>query len=409
MEKYKVSMVYDHRRRTEMGHEGPVEVRITVNRKSFYINTNVRIRADEWAGSVINRPDSAELNERLWYLMKRVTEEVTALQKEGKAVDVDVIRQRLWSNENADRKDGLLEWIAQEVEKLRNKESTKKHYETLLLRMREYGRITRWRDLTTANIYEFDCWLRRLKRPVSNGDVQAGRESAYISDATVYNYHKNLKAMLNRAVKLGLIEASPYNRLKGEFQRGGSESTEFLTDVEVDAVESLRPIEGTQMAMARDLFILQIYTGMSYSDTQVFDIRDYKRVLVEGAAGEKVEQWTHVGKRIKTGVAYVSVLLPPAVEVLKRHNWQAPKIGNAQYNACLKVIQQALGIRTRLHSHLGRHTFATRALAMGVKLQNVSKMLGHTNVKQTERYAKVLAESVHDDFMMMAVKLKERH
>jgi site-specific recombinase XerD len=78
-----------------------------------------------------------------------------------------------------------------------------------------------------------------------------------------------------------------------------------------------------------------------------------------------------------------------------------------QYNQSLKVIQQALGIRTRLHSHLARHTFATRALALGVKIENVSAMLGHTNITQTQRYAKVLAKSVHDDFAMMEEKLSK--
>jgi site-specific recombinase XerD len=106
-------------------------------------------------------------------------------------------------------------------------------------------------------------------------------------------------------------------------------------------------------------------------------------------------------------VAYVSQLLPQAVEVLERYGWQVPKVGNTQYNASLKIIQQALGIRTRLHSHLARHTFATRMLALGVKIENVSRMLGHTNIKQTERYAKVLAESVQAEYDMVADKLQK--
>jgi site-specific recombinase XerD len=92
---------------------------------------------------------------------------------------------------------------------------------------------------------------------------------------------------------------------------------------------------------------------------------------------------------------------------LERYNWQVPQINNMQYNASLKDIQKALGIRTRLHSHLARHTFATRMLAMGVKIENVSRMLGHSNITMTQRYAKVLAESVHEDFDMIAKKLTQ--
>ena len=66
------------------------------------------------------------------------------------------------------------------------------------------------------------------------------------------------------------------------------------------------------------------------------------------------------------------------------------------------------GITTPLHSHLARHTFATYMLRNGVKIENVSKMLGHTNITQTQRYAKVLAQSVQEDFDMIAEKMKKK-
>ena len=85
------------------------------------------------------------------------------------------------------------------------------------------------------------------------------------------------------------------------------------------------------------------------------------------------------------------------------------KINNADYNKHLKALGQIAGIKTRLHSHLARHTFATWMLRNGASIENVSKMLGHTNITQTQRYAKVLAQSVHDDFDKVAEKLKDKH
>ena len=164
------------------------------------------------------------------------------------------------------------------------------------------------------------------------------------------------------------------------------------------ALESLHPLAGTQMAMARDLFVFQMFTGLSYSDSQAFDIADYKQVN---------GKWVNVGERIKTGVAYVSQLLPPVVEILERYNWQTPKINNTKYNACLKVIQQALGFTSKLHSHLARHTFATWMLANGVPLDHVSKMVGHTNIRQTQRYAKLQTQAVYDDFEKVAAKMEK--
>jgi integrase len=204
--------------------------------------------------------------------------------------------------------------------------------------------------------------------------------------------------MLKRAVKFGIITASPYERLRGEFRKGVTENVEFLSEEEIAAIESLHPMEGTQMAMARDLFVFQIYTGLAYADTQAFDISDYKNV------GGK---WVNSGNRIKTGVPYVSHLMPQAVEVLKRYGMQTPKVNNTQYNASLKVIQQALGIKTMLHSHIARHTFGTRMLALGAKIENVQRMMGHRDIRMTQHYAKVIAESVREDFTKIEEKLKK--
>lgn len=51
--------------------------------------------------------------------------------------------------------------------------------------------------------------------------------------------------------------------------------------------------------------------------------------------------------------------------------------------------------------HMSRHTFATMCLNNGVKMENVSKMLGHTNVRTTQQYAKVLNAEVEKDFEML--------
>ena len=108
--------------------------------------------------------------------------------------------------------------------------------------------------------------------------------------------------------------------------------------------------------------------------------------------------WTCTIQRIKTGVPFVCQLLPPAVEVLEKYGWKVPRIDAADYNHMLKAVGAMAHISTRMHSHLARHTFATYMLRHGVRIENVSKMLGHTNITQTQRYAKVLAESVHEDY-----------
>ena len=155
---------------------------------------------------------------------------------------------------------------------------------------------------------------------------------------------------------------------------------------------------GSTLDVVHDLFIFQMYTGLSFSDMQTFDANDYKW---DGKA------WKHVGERIKTGVPYVSQLLPPAVKVLEKYGWEIPQLSNADYNRHLKSLGQMAGIKTRLHSHLARHTFATWMLRNGASIENVSKMLGHTNITQTQRYAKVQAQAVYDDFNRVAATMEQ--
>ena len=119
------------------------------------------------------------------------------------------------------------------------------------------------------------------------------------------------------------------------------------------------------------------------------------------------DAWLHK-RKLSTGVAYVSSLLPPAVAVLEKYGWQVPKIDNADYNHLLKVIGTMADIPTKMHTHLARHTFATYMLRQGVKVENLQRMLGHKNIRQTMRYAKVLAESVHEDFDMVAAKMAKK-
>lgn len=392
-------LVFDHRGRTKEKNEGPIELRVTVNSKPYYINTGVRVRSDQFNGErVVSHRDARLLNERLKDVVMNIELAVNECIKKGLPIDVAQIKRQAYNVEEKAKHNetAMIDWIDEQIPQLNIKSGTRERYCVTARRMREYGGLMRWEDLTVENIYKWDSWLHKIKKPMSNGDVQSGRDGVYIGESAVYNYHRTLRSLLSRAVKLGVIEANVYDRMRGEFRKGIKDNVEYLTEDEIAAIESLRPLDGTQMAMARDLFVFQMYTGLSYSDAQAFNIRDYKKV--DG-------KWVNVGERIKTGVSYVSVLLPQAVDVLERYGMQVPKINNIQYNASLKVIQQALGIRTKLHSHLARHTFATRALRLGAKIENVSRMLGHTNITQTQRYAKVLAQSVHDDFELINNKL----
>lgn len=370
------AIVFDHRGRVKKGCEGPLEVRLTIARKPYYINTGVRVRKSQWAfDRVIDHPLSNELNERLGIIVAQIMKMVNDSLASGQAINVQDIKRKMWSSTSGE---SVLDWMSNEIKEMPIREGTRKHYRTLYKRLAEWGGIESWGDFSVDNILKFDQYLRSLP----------GR-TLPLSDSGIHNYHKNLRHLLHRAEIRGMISANPYHRLRGQLKRGENESTEYLTDEEVRAIMKLQPTKGTIMDKARDLFIFQLYTGLSYQDTQAFDFSKYR--LIDG-------KWRLIGQRIKTGEAYVSQLLSPAIEVLEKYEMKVPTMCNAVYNRTLKDIGVAAGIRTKLHSHLARHTFATMMLRHGASLENVQRMLGHSDIRMTQRYAKVLAESVHADF-----------
>lgn len=398
-----MSIVYDHRQRTKKGEEGPVEIRVTVNRKPYYINTGIRVYAHRFvAGSIRDDKDTSnadDLNERLRIMSHLIEMEINKCIEERRAIDVADIRRRVCDVEVGETgtEPTLVNWIREQIPMLNVSKATKQKYSSLCNRLMMFGKLTRWEQLNTEVIYNFDAWLHQQERPLTQTEKENGREPQKVGDAGVDSYHKSLRAMLNRAMKIGKINANPYDRLRGEFRCKKNEIINYLTEDEMQKILNITPVPGSQVDMARDLFIFQMYTGLAYSDTQRFDATKYKKVN---------GKWKYVGERVKSGVPYVSMLLPPVVEVLEKYDWHVPKMNNQRYNQMLKAIGMVIGVE-RLHSHMGRHTFGTWMLANGAKIENVSRMMGHTNITQTQRYAKVQAKEVYDDYDKVAKQFKK--
>ncbi len=103
----------------------------------------------------------------------------------------------------------------------------------------------------------------------------------------------------------------------------------------------------------------------------------------------------YTARRGKTGVTFTFLLLPPALEVLRKYDGRLPILSNVKYNQYLKVVAQMAGVDKPLTTHWARHTGATLLLNAGVDMETVAKILGHTSTKITRStYAKLLDDTV---------------
>lgn len=402
----KTNIIFNHRGRFGKDGTAPVEVRVTVNRRAYYINTGVSVRAREWKfGRVANREDENTLNERINIMLDRVDGLINDHMKAGTEADIDFDEVRRLAKSpdkrtkrsiyNGDTQsmmedtEDMTVWMKEQIPMLDVARGTKNHYKVSVSALIESGSMRKWSEISVENVHRFDAYLHTLQVHRTDAEIKARKPVKYISQATVRNYHKDIKALLGRALKFGLITANPYDRMKGEIKRGDHETVEFLTDDERVRIEGLTMTDGSMLATVRDMFLFQCYTGMAYSDMMRFSLEKCQR---DG------KNLTYSAPRVKTGVVFYIRVLPKALAIAEKYGGRFPNIADQTCNSNLKTIATATGITKRLTTHVGRHTFATWALRSGVPIDRVSKMLGHRRITQTQRYAKLLAEDVYGEF-----------
>ena len=401
----KTAIIYNHRGRFGKDGTAPIEVRVTINRRAYYINTGVHVRAKEWkCGQVVNRQDCDEMNDRVAIMLKRVDGVINEHLKNGTEADIDFeeMRKRVKSPDKrrrVDDADDMAAWMYEQIPLLDVADGTRKHYVVSVAALVESGAMCRWSDLTVENVHRFDAFLHNIKKHQTDAEIKAKKPVEYIGQATVRNYHKDIQALLARALKFGLITANPYDRMKGEIKRGDKEVVEFLTDAERDRIEGLT-INDSMLATVRDVFVFQCYTGMAYSDAMAFSLDKCQQ------DGDRL---TYSAPRVKTGVWFYIRVLPKALAIAEKYGGRLPQVADQTCNANLKTIANVTGITKRLTTHVGRHTFATWMLRNGVPIEHLQKMLGHRKITQTQRYAKLLPMDVYGQFdkVITAIELPD--
>lgn len=250
---------------------------------------------------------------------------------------------------------------------------------SFITRLKEYGKISRFEDLTYNNILGLDAVLRK-----------------YISsEPTLYKRHSLFKGYINEAINQGLFKgANPYNTFK--LSKGKSKDPIFLNESEIESIKNYQSDYG-YLERTRDLYLFQCFTGLAYADLMKFSKESISEI-----EGYKVIR----SNRVKTDENYITLFLPEAEKIANKYKYELPKITNQKYNEYLKEVAKGADIKKPLVSHSARHTFATYLLNKNIPIETVSRALGHSNIKQTQHYARLLGKKVISDMSILLKKEK---
>lgn len=187
-----------------------------------------------------------------------------------------------------------------------------------------------------------------------------------LNNSTTNKQLKMLKHLLAYAVKERLLDVNPFQLVLKEDKK----KYDTLSLNEVKYLMSLK-ITDKRIDNIRDMFCLQALTGLSYSDMASLTKDDIHNDVI-------------IKKRQKTDITFTIPLFPTSKKILEKYDYQLPIISNQKYNAYLKVLGDYAKLPIKLHSHLGRHSFACILLNSGVDMKTISRALGHANTKITE-------------------------
>ena len=271
-------------------------------------------------------------------------------------------------------------------------QSSYSNYCTIYKHMENYIRHEYKRD---------DVYLKELNLAFFNGFEHYLRTERECCTNTIWNYMIGVKHIVAIARNSGQITINPF---AGYLIKPEQTDRGFLNKEELNSIVNAE-MKNAQYELVRDLFVFSVFTGLSYSDVKNLT-KDHLKTSFDG------HLWI-ITRRQKTNTDSSIRLLEVPKRIIEKYkgycrdNRLFPVPGNGTCNNILKKIGKQCGIKTRLTYHLARHTFSTTlTLSQGVPIETVSKMLGHTNIKTTQIYAKITNEKISQDMEILSHKLE---
>jgi len=388
--------------RAQNGH-APIYLQLFLEGKRVRISTDQTVELKNWDEQLGRVKGNSAMANSLNEYLEKIKLDTLRIYNDYKIKDsditVDMLKNKLTAKEIDTRKKLL------EVCDIFNSNSEK------LIGI-EIGKITwgryhafrnRIADFIKLKYKTDDIYLNQLKYSFMVEYEFYIKTEVKIQQNTMSKYLKYVKRIMDFAVNNEWVEKNVFQGYKCPVKEA---KREYLTAAELDRIMT-KEFTIDRLIEVRDIFVFCCHTGYAYKDAAMLTPEH----IGTGINGKK---WIYTSRQKTENVANVP-LLDIALDILEKYqdhpacvkaNKLLPMKSNQKLNSYLKEIADICEIKKPLTTHIARHTFATTVLlANGVSMEATSKMLGHSSIKTTQIYGKIVESRVGDEMDMLSNKL----
>ena len=377
--------------------ELPIYLRITLDRKKAEVHSGFASQLKNWNKADQATKNNTTVNKELTDQKARIYDLLVELQKSNSPISAMILKD-LFTGKGSTQK-MLIEYFNKYIAELEVRDQIKKislnKYRQSVHSLNEYLRFKyNSSDLAIDKvnygfINEYDLFLKQKYDLHRN---------------TINKYHSRLRTILLRAQSEGIIQKQPYTNFKLASQK--TERT-FLSQDDLNKLIDLDLSYNKSLDKVKDIFLFSCYTGLRFQDAQ--NLTENNLTSVNNKPFLRFTQE-------KTHKAVDIPLLPIVKEIIRKYCNESerliskkllPKISNQKVNSYLKIIGDLAGVNQLITHHMARHTFATTiCLNNNMPMEDLSKILGHTNIKTTSIYGRITQQRLSESMAKVDRRLK---
>lgn len=394
----------------QTGHS-PLYIRVIKDRKAKFISVGLKLKENEWDDVKQrvkkNHSNSARMNASIAQKIADAEAQVADLERKVKTVSVKKLKDAIKGKEVPN----FFDYSKKHCERIKGSVSvaTYKNYKLYLKKFENYigSKVVFFDDITVSLLSDYMAYM---VNELGNGQTTQ-RYSIMI-----------LAIMFKEAIKEEIIPEYLYPFSKLTLKKNTAPRA-FLRKEQITALMEYSVKEGSLAELAKDMFVFSIYAGgLRFGDVVELQYKHFneqeakiKKTINKTVSRTKAEHQFKIGKVALDIIEkykkenhdptdFIFPLIKHKAQYLKDREYRQKIKENAtgSINFQLNRIGKSLNFDFSLSFHLSRHTFATNALNNGMRIEHVSKLMGHQDIRTTQIYAKILGEELDkavDDYI----------